>query len=274
VNEPGQVFLTRHEVWAGLLMKAQNALPYVPQMQKCDVVEKGEGWLLRDILLANTPLRERVTFEPEKRVIFDRVAGVEPGRIENIIGEDEQGNLTLTFSFGLMREGIPEGSEAERKHFAPMEGAYFGAVAATLGAVRRTVTEQGRSQLPPANPIDTLGDTKWLYEFYRVADSLDMDSFLALHTDDCQLTFSNYPTLTGKAALKQAIGDLWARIKAMSHGFTGVWSMHDGRIGIVEGSCMYTRKDDTLHTIKICTVLRRRGDKISDLRIHLDLTGL
>ena len=274
VNEPGQVYLSRHEVWAGLLKKAHNALPYVPQMQKCDVVEKGEGWLLRDILLNNTPLRERVAFEPEKRVIFDRVGGVEPGRIENIIGEDEQGNLTLTFAFGLTREGIPEGSEAERKHFAPMEGAYFGAVAATLGAVRRTVTDQGREQLPPANPIDTLGDTKWLYEFYRVADSLDMEKFLALHTEDCRLTFSNYPTMTGRAALKDAIGGLWARINGMSHGFTGVWSMHDGRIGIVEGSCMYTRKDNTLHTIKICTVLRRRGDQISDLRIHLDLTGL
>ena len=84
VNEPGKVYLSRHEVWSGLMRKAQNALPYVPQMQKCDVLEEGPGWLLRDIVFNNTPLRERVTFEPQQRVIFDRVGGVELGRIENI----------------------------------------------------------------------------------------------------------------------------------------------------------------------------------------------
>ena len=123
-------------------MKANNALPYVPIMTKCEVIEHGEGWLLRDILLNNNPLQERVTFEPEQRVIFERTGGDERGRIENVIGEDASGNLTLTFSFGLTKQGIAEGTEAETKHFAPMEGAYMGAVASTLAAVRRTVEEK------------------------------------------------------------------------------------------------------------------------------------
>ena len=55
-------------MWTGLLMKANNALPYVPEMKQCDVVEKGDGWLVRDIMLKDVPLREKVTFEPEKRV--------------------------------------------------------------------------------------------------------------------------------------------------------------------------------------------------------------
>jgi hypothetical protein len=143
VNEPGQPVLSRHDVWQGLLMKANNALPYVPAMKKCEVLEKGEGWLLRDILLGEEPLREKVTFEPEKRVIFERVAGNEPGRIENTLGEDEKGNLTLTFSFSLTRKGLEGNAEAEKKHFAPMEGMYFNAVASTLAAVRRMVQEKG-----------------------------------------------------------------------------------------------------------------------------------
>jgi Domain of unknown function (DUF1857)/SnoaL-like domain len=274
VNEPGKVFLSRHDVWTGLMMKAQNALPYVPQMQKCDVVEQGKGWLLRDILLNNVPLRERVSFEPEKRVIFDRVGGVERGRIENIIGEDEHGNLTLTFAFGLTKEGIAEGTDAERAHFAPMEGAYMGAVAATLGAVRRTVVDQGREKLPPAGEIDVEGDNKWIYEFYRGADSLDIERFLAMHTDDVNLSFANYPTSVGKEALRQAIGGLWNNIKGMSHSLSGVWSLHGGLLGIAEGRAMYTRKDDSLFTARTCTVLRRRGDKVASLTIHVDLNGL
>lgn len=274
VNEPGKAYLSRHDVWTGLMMKARNALPYVPQMQKCEVVEQGEGWLLRDIMLNNVPLRERVSFEPENRVIFERVGGVELGRIENVIGEDDKGNLTLTFSFGLKKQGIPEGSDAERAHFSPMEGAYFGAVAATLGAVRRTVLDHGRETLPLQSERDSTGDTKWIYEFFRIADSLDMEGFLALHTEDVRLTFANYPTTVGRDALRTSIGGLWAGIKAMSHSLSGAWSLHDGRIGIAESTCMYTRRDDTLYTVRPCTVLRRRGGKIEDLRIHVDTTAL
>jgi hypothetical protein len=274
VNEPGKVFLSRHDVWTGLMMKARNALPYVPQMQKCEVVEQDEDWLIRDIMLNNVPLRERVTFEPEKRVIFERIGGVELGRIENIIGEDDKGNLTLTFAFGLTKQGIPEGTEAERTHFAPMEGAYLGAVAATLGAVRRTVDDQGRETIPPQHQRDAIGDTRWIYEFFRIADSLDMERFLALHTEDVRLTFANYPTTVGRDALRAAIGGLWSQIKAMSHSLSGAWSLHDGQIGIAESSCMYTRLNDTLYTVRPCTVLRRRSGKIEDVRIHVDATQL
>jgi Domain of unknown function (DUF1857) len=275
VNEPRKVFLSRQDVWAGLLMKARNALPYVPQMQKCDVVEQGDGWLLRDILLNNVPLREKVTFEPERRVIFERVAGSELGRIENVIGEDEQGNLTLTFSFGLKKDGIAEGTDAERRHFEPMEGAYMGAVASTLGAVRRTVEEQGRQALPPPNPANTAGDTSWIYEFYRIADSMNLEQFVALHTADVRLAFGNHPPTTGHELLRAGIGGLWSSINAMSHSLTGVWSLRDDTVGIAEGACMYTRKDDTLHTVRTCTVLRRQpGAKISDIRIHVDISRL
>jgi Domain of unknown function (DUF1857) len=150
VNEPGKPALSRHDVWNGLVMKANNALPYVPQMKKCEVVEQGAGWLLRDILLGDEPLRERVTFEPERRVIFERVAGNEPGRIENILGEDSQGNLTLTFSFALTRKGLEGNPEAEKKHFAPMEGMYFNAVASTLAAVRRVAEEKSQAAPTPS----------------------------------------------------------------------------------------------------------------------------
>src|SRR3984893_1215190 len=88
VNEPGKPLLSRHDVWTGLEMKANNALPFVAIMQKCEVREHGQGRLPRDIVVNNVPLREKVTFEPEQRVIFERIGGSEPGRIENVIGED------------------------------------------------------------------------------------------------------------------------------------------------------------------------------------------
>jgi hypothetical protein len=274
VNEPSRPLLSRHDVWTGLEMKANNALPFVPIMQKCDVVQTGTGWLTRDIVVNGVPLREKVTFEPENRVIFERIAGSEPGRIENIIGEDAHGNLTLTFAFELRKEGIPEGSEAERNHFAPMEGAYMGAVASTLAAVRKTVEERGRETIPFRSTADTAGDTHWIFEFFRVADSLDMDRFLALHTEDVSVTVANYPTSSGRSGLANAIGGVWKRISSMSHSISAAWSLHDDTVGIAESLCMYTRLDGTTYTIRPNTILRRRGGLICDLRIGADMSQL
>lgn len=274
VNEPSKPYLSRHDVWSGLMMKANNALPFVPIMQKCTVVEHGAGWLIRDILLNNVPLREKVTFEPETRVIFDRIDGSEMGRIENVIGEDEKGNLTLTFAFGLTKAGIPGGSPEEKQHFSPMEAAYMGAVASTLAAVRRTADEKGRETMPLKDVRDSAGDNGWIFEFFRIADSMDMDKFLALHTDDVALTVANYPTAHGGEGLRAGIGGLWSRIKNMSHSLSGAWSLHDGTMGIAESTCMYTRKDDSIYIIRPCTTLRRREGKICELRIHADLTQL
>lgn len=274
VNEPGKSFLSRHDVWTGLVMKAHNALPYVPQMRKCEVLEQGSGWLTRDILLNDVPLRERVSFEPEQRVIFERIGGSEPGRIENVIGEDSSGHLTLTFSFSLRKERLEENSKAERDHFAPMEQAYLGAVAATLAAVRRAVDEQGRETLPLSSPIDAVGDNGWIYEYYRSADSLDLERLVAHHAEDTRLTFANYPTVYGKDGYRAVIGGLWKKIKGMSHSISGAWSLHDGQVGIAELICLYTRLDDSLYTIKACTVLRRRDGKVTDMRIHADVTEL
>ncbi len=183
-------------------------------MKQCDVIEQGDGWLIRDIMLKDVPLREKVTFEPEQRVIFERIKGSELGRIENIIGEDDKGNLTLTFAFSLKKDGIPEGSDAEKAHFAPMEGAYMGAVASTLAAVRRTVDEKGREHLPPKNPADAAGDVRWIYDYYRAVDAMDMDRTLAQHTDDTTLNFANHPTVHGKDGYKAAIGHLWGASRA------------------------------------------------------------
>jgi ketosteroid isomerase-like protein len=255
-------------------MKANNALPYVPEMKKCDVVETGDGWLIRDILLKDVPLREKVTFEPEERVIFERTRGSELGRIENVIGQDADGNLTLTFAFSLKKDGVPEDSEAEKAHFAPMEGAYMGAVASTLAAVRRTVDEKGREFLTPKHPTDAAGDTSWIYDYYRAVDAMDMERTLAQHTDDTTLTFANHPTVHGKEGYKAAIGYLWGSIKGLSHSMTGAWSIHDGQVGVAEAIVQYTRPNDTLVAIKFCTVLRRRGDKIADIRIYGDASPL
>ena len=130
--------LTREQVWRGLEMKCENALPFVKGMSRCDVIERGDGWLLREVTFAGDSHRERITLHAPVQVHFERVG--EGGFIENTISDSANG-LMLTFTFGLAFPGTAPGSEAERAKGESMRGAYIGAVDATLARVRQMVTD-------------------------------------------------------------------------------------------------------------------------------------
>lgn len=136
VNEPGQPRLSRSDVWKGLVMKADNALPFVPGMAKCDVIERTAQGLVRDIVFRGEDAREKITFYPEEKVVFLRLSGNADGFIVNeVLGGDE--DLRLRFSFALQLVDAPSDSAKEREFREVMERDYLKAVDATLGAIRK-----------------------------------------------------------------------------------------------------------------------------------------
>jgi len=140
-SNPDLPILNRDQVWRGLERKAENALPFVPKMSKCETFERGENYLVRDIVFRGEPASERVTFYPKKMVQFDRLSGSTLGTIKNEIEEDANGELSLRFTFSLEKEGIPPNSTEEHAYAKQMEGDYLGAVQATLNAIRQWVKE-------------------------------------------------------------------------------------------------------------------------------------
>lgn len=132
----GEPRLSRAAVWRGLVMKAENAVPFVEAMGSCTVVERGENWLVRDIVLRGEPMRERVTFEPERRVTFERLESSAMGTIVNEIVEDA-GELALRFTFSLEVAGLAPGSAEEKAFADTMAESYLKAVDTTLAAIRQ-----------------------------------------------------------------------------------------------------------------------------------------
>jgi len=118
-------------------MKAENAVPFVATMESCTVVERGENWLLRDIRLRGEDMRERVTFEPETRVTFERVRSSAMGTIVNEIAEDPAEGLLLRFTFSLEIAGVPPGGAEERAFAERMADSYLEAVDSTLATIRQ-----------------------------------------------------------------------------------------------------------------------------------------
>lgn len=137
VNEDGQPALTRADVWDGLVMKANNALPFVPSMTHCEVTARlDENTFDRDIDFRGQRMTERITLEEPQRVVFTRTSGPVLGTIANEV-EGSDDDLRLRFSFALVVSGVEGGSARETEYAESMTGDYLRAVAATLAAMRK-----------------------------------------------------------------------------------------------------------------------------------------
>ena len=139
-NEPGEPKLSRADVWDGLVLKADNALPFVPSMTYCEVTDRiSDTTFDRDIDFRGQRFTERITMEEPHRVTFTRIAGPVLGTIANEI-EGDGDDLQLRFSFALVVQGVEGGSAQEQEYADSMTGDYLKAVAATLAAMRRIKT--------------------------------------------------------------------------------------------------------------------------------------
>ena len=137
VNVPGEPHLDRAAVWDGLVLKAGNALPFVPSMTYCEVTQRHSDTVFdRDIDFRGERFTERISLEQPHRVTFTRIAGPVLGTIANEF-EGSEDDLKLRFSFALVVAGVEGGSAAEQEYADSMTGDYLKAVAATLNAMRR-----------------------------------------------------------------------------------------------------------------------------------------
>ena len=138
---PGEPALSRHHVWLGLVLKAEDAVPFVPAMTWCRVTGRFDNGLFRDIVFNGEAMTEKILYRPEEKVEFIRTAGIEMGTIVNEILEDEDGELLLRFAFTLEREDLPHGSTEERDFADGMAKGYLVAVQATVDEIRKRVKE-------------------------------------------------------------------------------------------------------------------------------------
>jgi hypothetical protein len=137
VNVPDEPRLTPANVWDGLVLKANNALPFVPAMTYCEVTRRHSDTVFdRDIDFRGQRFTERITLEAPYRVTFTRIAGPVLGTIANEVESTDDG-LALRFSFALVVTGVAGGSAEEQAYADSMTGDYLKAVAATLNAMRR-----------------------------------------------------------------------------------------------------------------------------------------
>jgi len=115
---------------------------------------------------------------------------------------------------------------------------------------------------------DSMSD--WVKHYYSVVDSMNVEEFAALHTEDVRLRFGNAETVVGRDAVVQGIANFWGAIKGLRHNFVQTWD--EGDVEIVEALIDYTRHDGKVVTLPCTSILRKRGDLLQDLRIYMDVS--
>lgn len=136
-------FLNRNQVWAGLVMKAEDATRFVGAITECRVLEREERFLLREVVLYGEKMNERVHFFPEQIIVFEPLGGPTKGFIKNEIEEDEDGNLSVRFTFTFELRTGEQNKAAEKEFSSKMEKSYIEAVETTLATIRGLVKDGG-----------------------------------------------------------------------------------------------------------------------------------
>ena len=112
----------------------------------------------------------------------------------------------------------------------------------------------------------------WVHDYYHAIDTMNMDAYLAFHTDDVRLRFGNNPVSEGKPAVAEGLGHLWDSLQSLKHDFTAVWEVDN--VGIAEANITYVRKDGHTVVLPCVTVLRRTGNLVNDVQINMDIAPL
>jgi ketosteroid isomerase-like protein len=257
---PGDPVLSAPDIWHGLVMKAENPVPFVKPITACKILERTANGLVREIVHKGETLRERITYDVGRSVTFVRETGTERGTIVNEIVDDPADGLLLRFAFKLEVVGMKHGSPEEQAFAKSMENDYVPAVNATIMQIRKLVRE---GKLKPHIAVPD-----WVQAHYRDVDALDADKVAAWFTDDGTVMFANHPPAVGRSAIRTALGGFMSSIRGMKHEFRNVWEI--GATAMFEARVTYTCKDGTVVVIPAATVLERRGDKITSCRIYVD----
>ncbi len=123
-----------------------------------------------------------------------------------------------------------------------------------------------------APPTDQ-ADERWLADFFRDADRLDLPLLLSWFSDDVDLRIANMPPILGLAAAEEAFGQFWSTIKGMSHAVEQ--RIVNGRDGMQLSIVTYTRLDDRVVAMPVASHLRRQADgRLDRLWIYIDLAPL
>jgi len=127
INDPENPLvetMTRDQLWQGLLHRVENAVPFLPGLESCTILERQADTLLRELDFGPAVIHDRVTLLAMEWVRFDiQPSEVHPGGSLMItIEEPEPGFLFLRFAYQTTLATDP--NSEERAYIEYVKSAY------------------------------------------------------------------------------------------------------------------------------------------------------
>lgn len=125
------------------------------------------------------------------------------------------------------------------------------------------ITPQGRG----------LGITaEWVWTYFHDVDTMEPGKVTRHYADDGTFRFANESSVGGKGAIRELLEQFYGSIKGMSHRNTGLWL--GDNTAVFESDVTFKRENGAVVTLPAVSVIRRRGDLITDFRFVMDATPL
>lgn len=148
LQNPLAEFLTREQLWRGLVLRAEAPTLFMAHLDECTLHEKSASGLSRELRYGDLTIRDRVTFTPQQEVLYEIPAQGEiaASRMTMRIEEPQPDAFFVRFDY---EEGSPEtGGPMDEMYNEFRRSAYYEADLETIRTIRRLAQEGRLDQLP------------------------------------------------------------------------------------------------------------------------------
>lgn len=109
-----------------------------------------------------------------------------------------------------------------------------------------------------------------LKQLFLAGEAMNVNNFVEFFTEDCLYQFGNFPVVYGKQGIKDSSAGFLEKCEGLHHHIKNVWQLSEELV-IIEMEVTYVRHDGKVFTLPCADTVRFKGDKISELRIFMDI---
>ena len=113
---------------------------------------------------------------------------------------------------------------------------------------------------------------EWVEQTYEALDAKDVDAFVAQLTPGAMVRFGNGEPVAGRVAIRDAFGEFFGAIDAVSHAFTSQLRVDDTLV--VEELVTFTRRDGATVVLPAATVFELTEGKADRMQTYIDVSAV
>jgi hypothetical protein len=143
--------LSREQLWRGLALRAENPLLFVMALDGFRIVERAENALSRELYFGKLTLRDRVSFDPMRRVRYDIEASADAPAASLVmtIEEPQADQLFVRFEYETLQRGTEVPIDEFYNDF--VKQAWVEADIDTISTIRRLAQEPDAAVPAPSS---------------------------------------------------------------------------------------------------------------------------